>query len=413
MSERVKQAIDYCKKNNQGHLIDYLKPIFSPKADSLAKQIIKSDFPGINALYEDLYKNLGNVIERDILTPMKSTDISLLNSDKTNYLIEEGLKSIRNGEVAVITMAGGQGTRLGHNGPKGTFMLETNPPKSLFEIQCGQLLALKEKTGFAIPWLIMTSEENNSATIEFFQKNKFFGYDSEKIHFFQQDMLPIIDFGGKILVNEDGIANGPNGNGGIFSSLKKSGNYEWLKTQGVKRVFVCGIDNALVKVADPIFIGFSIESSKLISSKSALKRSFDEKAGVFCYKDGKPSYVEYTEISHKDAKDRGVNGEYLYGDIGIVMYVFNMDILDEIAETPLPYHIAKKKTPYLLHTGEKIDPEQPNSIKFEAFIFDSFDRVPDIALLRVKREEEFAPIKNKEGEDSPMTALEMFLKERN
>jgi len=448
MSETVKQAIDYCKKNSQEHLVDYLKPIFSSKSHGLAKQIIKTDLSEINLLYRDMVKDESNMVQNKntnivqgkstnivqskstdmvkdesldmqgentsldlqnpVISPMKSLDIANLSKVQKDEFRKIGLDAICKGEIAAVTMAGGQGTRLGHDGPKGTFILPLAHPKSLFEIQCERLLVLKSQTGTTIPWLIMTSEENNKATQEYFKENNYFGYEKDKVMFFLQDMIPILDLNGKIIINQDGIAKSPNGNGGIFSSLIKSGLYDKLTQSGIKRVFVCGIDNALVKMVDPVFVGFSIISGKQIACKSTLKRSFDEKAGVFCYINGNPSYIEYTEISMERAKAVDDQGEYLYGDIGIVMYMFHMDILAKIATTPLPYHIAKKKTDYVSETGENIEPVKPNSIKFESFIFDSFRMVDDIALLRVLRDEEFAPIKNKYGEDSPESALELY-----
>jgi len=410
MAERVKQAMDYCRKYDQAHLVDYLKPVFSKKSDQLAKQILQADFKQIAALFNSLVQLHPNQepVQEEILTPIKSFDEGTASESQKESMAALGLDAIRHGEVAVITMAGGQGTRLGLQGPKGTLVLATDPPKSLFAIQCEQLLKRHAETGVFIPWLIMTSEENHAATEAYFKEHGFFGYDSSKVRFFPQEMIPIIDFDGKAIVNEDGLATGPNGNGGIFSSLSKSGEVQRLKEQGVRRVFICGIDNALVKVADPLFVGFSIQEGASIACKSTLKRHSSEKAGVFCYKNGKPSYVEYTEISPGQAKSKDENGDYLFGDIGIVMYMYRMDILDKTASVPLPYHIAKKATPYVLPDGEKIRPSQPNSIKFETFIFDSFQIVDDIAVLRVPRQEEFAPVKNKEGEDSPQTAARLY-----
>ena len=410
MSERVKHAAEYCRKHHQEHLIDYMKPVFSEKSDRIARQILQTDFGQLELLYRDLVLDdrKTELDEGESLSPARSLDKQTASAERKTAMTESGYEAIRRHEVAAVTMAGGQGTRLGCNGPKGTFMLETDPPKSLFELQCRQLLDIREETGVSIPWLIMTSEENHQATVNFFEQQDYFGFGSSNIQFFSQEMIPILDLSGKVIMGENGFATGPNGNGGIFSTLRKTGRYQWLKEQGIKKVFVCGIDNALVKVADPLFIGFSIESGTPIACKSSVKRSFDEKAGIFCYKNGRPSYLEYTEIPVDKAKAVDEKGKFLFGDIGIVMYVFDMDVLDRIAQVPLPYHVARKKTPVLLPNGDWIRPDKENSIKFETFIFDSFQLVEDVAILRVLREEEFAPIKNKEGEDSPRTALALY-----
>lgn len=411
MSERVKQAAEYCRKHNQEHLADYLKPVFSQKSDQLARQILSTDLEQIARIYHELVLNInnGNGNRDGVLSPIASFDKSAAPKSDIRGMTELGDAAIRRGEVAVVTMAGGQGTRLGFAGPKGTFLLVTEPPRSLFEIQCGQLLQIRERTDVTVPWLIMTSEENHDATVQFFREQDYFGYDTAKVRFFPQEMVPILDFDGKAIVNESGLALAPNGNGGVFSSLKKSGEYQRLKDEGITRVFLCGIDNALVKIADPFFIGFSIRNGSPITCKSVVKRSHDEKAGIFCRKDGKPSYIEYTEIPPDQAKARDEKGNFVFGDVGIVMYVFTMEILDRIAAFPLPYHIAKKATPFLRPDGVAVKPDHPNSIKFETFIFDSFHMVEDLSVLRVPREEEFAPIKNRTGEDSPRTALDLYL----
>lgn len=407
MSERVKVAIDYCIKQKQEHLLDYLKPVFSDKAAYLAEQILKSDFSVVNKLFKESSTNLSDM-KSQIITPIKSFDLASATEKQKDEMTRLGMDAIIKGEVASITMAGGQGTRLGHSGPKGTFLLESVPAKSLFEIQTDRLLEIHTKTDVYIPWLIMTSEENNDETINYFKQNDYFSYDPMKIHFFKQEMIPVVDNEGKVLVNERGLVLSPDGNGGVFSSLRNSGEYRWIKEQGIKKVFICGIDNILVKVADPLFIGFSIQTGKEVASKSTYKRSYNENAGVFCYKNNKPSYIEYTEIPEDKAKAVDEYKQFLYGDIGIVMYVFDMDIIDRISLYPLPYHVARKKTPYILPSGERMIPSSANSIKFETFIFDSFEMIDDIAILRVTREEEFAPVKNLEGADSPETALRMY-----
>ncbi|MHB1483273.1 MAG: UTP--glucose-1-phosphate uridylyltransferase [Saccharofermentanales bacterium] len=407
MSERVKLAMDYCIKQHQEHLLDYLKPVFSDKADYLAQQILKTDFSVINRLYEQSSKQNPDLMSQNI-KPIKSFNIETASKEQKDEMSRLGIDAIKRGEVASVTMAGGQGTRLGHNGPKGSFILGTEPPKSLFEIQADRLLEIHTKTNTYMPWLIMTSEENSDATIEFFKQNDYFSYDPRMIRFFKQEMIPVVDFDGKVLVNESGLIFSPNGNGGVFSSLRKSGEYKWLQEQGIRKIFICGVDNVLVRLADPLFIGFSIQSGKAVSAKSTYKKSYDESAGVFCYKDDKPFYIEYTEISETDAKAVDENNQFLFGDIGIVMYVFDIGIIDQISLVPLPYHIAKKKTPFILPSGVKVYPACLNSIKFETFIFDSFALVEDISILRVAREEEFAPVKNLAGEDSSETALKMY-----
>lgn len=407
MSEKVKQASYYCEKNGQEHLKEYLKPPFSEKAEKFAVEILGTDLAHINSLYKTVSVNKKIKFVPEII-PQNVFDLSKAEGNEKQELYDLGLGCLSRGEVAAITLAGGQGTRLGHSGPKGTFMLKSGINMSLFEIQCKRLKEISVNCGNTVPWLIMTSEENHDATLDFFKSNDFFGYDPKSIEIFPQGMLPLIDFEGKILVNNSQIAKGPDGNGGIFSQLEKSGNLEKLKAMNIKKVFICGIDNPLVKMADPSFIGYSIKTGSEIACKSVIKRSWNEKAGVFCKKDNKPFYVEYTDIPEEKAKSVDENGMFLFGDIGIVMYVYDINMLEKIAEKKLPYHEARKKIPYTLPTGEKIEPKEPNGIKYETFIFDSFNFTDNVSVLRVLREEEFAPVKNKSGEDSPGIAEKLY-----
>jgi len=412
MSEKVKQASFYCEKNGQQHLIEYLKPPFSEKARKLAEQIVDIDFQLVNSLYNSVSKPGKKVEAKSNISPQEVFDLTKASSKEKNDLYLSGIDSLSSKEVAAITLAGGQGTRLGHVGPKGTFVLDTIPPMSLFEIQSRRLVEVSKISGHEIPWLIMTSRENHEDTLNYFQANNYFGYNSAVIRFFPQGMLPIIDFDGKILVDNNNIATGPDGNGGVFLQLKKSGNLQWLKDMGINKVFICGIDNPLVKMADPSLIGFFKKTGSEIACKSVIKNSWNENAGVFCKKDSRPFYIEYTDMPEDKAKAMDNEGNYMYGDVGIVMYVYDINVLDRIARQELPYHEARKKIAYSLPSGERVIPETPNSIKYETFIFDSFDYADRVSVMRVSREQEFAPVKNKSGQDSPEIAAKLYMKAR-
>ena len=402
MSEKVKQAIDYCTRNGQAQLADYLKPVFAASSDRLAREILRIDLPGIEKLYAAV-SSKDEIVQPDtaLLEPLRSTVLSELDDVDRSELARLGDAWIASGRIAALTMAGGQGTRLGHSGPKGTFVLPLDPPVSLFQIQCEGLQRVGARNGVVIPWFIMTSAENHADTVAYFQEHRFFGYDPDRIWFFPQEMVPVVDFEGKLLIKDHHIVAAANGNGGVFSSLASSGNLERMEQMGIEKVFVCGIDNARIRMADPVFVGFAEQSGKPLVSKSVYKRSPDEKAGVFCRRNGRPGYVEYTEISPEQAASTDADGRLLFGDAGIVAYVYDVALLRRLAVTPLPYHAARKKVPYDRPDGTLVEPDQPNAIKFETFIFDSFDAAEDIAVLRVDRHQEFAPIKNRTGEDSP------------
>ena len=299
---------------------------------------------------------------------------------------------------------------MGHSGPKGTFDLGLDSHKSIFEILTDTIKEAREKYSVDIPWYIMTSEENNADTVNFFEKNNYFGYPKSCVTFFKQGKLPMVDTEGKILINEEGkIKEAADGHGGIFNSLLKEGMIYDLKARNIEWVFIGGVDNVLVKPVDPVLIGLSIKKNVLAAGKSIVKANPHEKVGVFCKRNGKPSVVEYSEISEEMAEELDENGELKYGESHILCNLFSLKSIERISEMNLPYHIAFKKAKYIDKDGNLIVPEKPNAYKFEAFLFDAFESLEDIAILRVKREEEFAPVKNAEGTDSPETARKLYM----
>jgi UDP-N-acetylglucosamine pyrophosphorylase len=401
VSERVKLAAHTAAKYDQGHLDRFLKPYHKAESDFLARDILSLDMGNINKTYNSIIK-AGKSEDADFLLEPPEVMVKYEVSEaELRELSDTGSKFIAEGRFAAVTMAGGQGTRLGHDGPKGTFVLPLKEPRSLFQIQCEGLKRVGDMAGNQIPWFIMTSRGNHEATVDFFRENSYFGYDKNLVRFFSQNEVPVVDLNGKLLVRDNCIVRAPDGNGGIFAALASSGNLEIMERSGVEKVFVCGIDNALIRMADPVFLGYAIRNGKQLTSKSVLKRSFDEKAGVFVRRNGKPYYIEYTEIPEDKAAATDRNGNLLFGDIGIVAYVYDTALLKNLADKPLPYHSAIKKIPFCMPDGTLIEPDKPNAVKFESFIFDSFDYVDDIAVMRADRSEEFAPIKNRTGEDSP------------
>ncbi len=301
---------------------------------------------------------------------------------------------------------------FGHNGPKGTYILNVKPnPKSLFEILCDNLKRAKEKYNVIIPWYIMTSRENNAQTEEFFAKNNYFNYPKEAVKFFIQGELPMVNTEGKILLNEEGIIKeAADGHGGIFEAMFKNNVVKDMQEKGVEWIFIGPVDNPLANMVDEILIGISKENGVLEAGKSLVKASPEEKVGVFCKKNGKPSVIEYTEITKEMANAVDNNNNLIYGESHINCNMFNIKGIEIIGNKKLPYHSAFKKATYLDENGNVIKPEEPNAYKFESFIFDAFNKLDEMLVLRVKREEEFAPVKNKEGIDSVETAIELYNK---
>ncbi len=274
---------------------------------------------------------------------------------------------------------------------------------------CDSLKEACKKYEVSIPWYIMTSKQNNQETTKFFEKNNYFGYKKEDIIFFKQGELPVLDEQGKLLLDKDKNLNeAADGHGGIFTAMRKNNVIEDMKKRGIKWAFFGPVDNVLVKMVDPIFIGLCEDKKVLAGGKSLIKAYPEEKVGVFCKKQGRPSVVEYTEITKEMAEMVDEEGNLVYGESHINCNLFHIKAIEEISKDKLPYHVAHKKIEYLNKEGKIEKPEKPNAYKFEAFIFDAFEQLEDMAILRVKREEEFAPIKNAEGQDSPETARKLY-----
>ena len=255
----------------------------------------------------------------------------------------------------------------------------------------------------------MTSKENNPDTVYFFEENNYFNYNKNDIKFFIQGQIPMIDASGKILLTEEGLVKfASDGHGGVFESMFRNGVIEDMKKRGVEWIFIGPVDNPLAQMVDEVLVGLAIDNNAMSAGKSVVKANPEEKVGVFCLKNGKPSVVEYTEISEEMAHRVNENGELAFGESHINCNMFNIKGIEKIGAEKLPYHIAYKKATYMNEKGEIITPTKPNSYKFESFIFDAFEKLDNMTILRVKREEEFAPVKNAEGVDSPETAIKLY-----
>ena len=402
------ETIKTLKKYSQNHLVGYLPCLTEEEQKRLEQQIEAIDFAELQQLYE-LTKQEQNVEEKNI-SHIPYVDKEKIEETRKIELEKIGRNVISSGKYAVITMAGGQGTRLGHKGPKGTYCLETvNGPKYLFEITVDTLKKAQKEYEVIIPWYIMTSRENHRDTISFFEEKEYFGYDKSKVKFFMQGELPLLNTQGKVILGEDKkIKEAANGNGGIYEAIAVNGILEELQMQKIEWIFINSMDNILCNFVDPLLLGLTIEQNHKIASKSVAKATPKERAGVFCKMNEKPKVIEYTELPDEMAEERDENGELVYGELHVMLNLFHRSILEDLANVKLPYHIAFKKSGYLNEKYEYIEPEEPNVYKFEAFIFDAFTRYDDMTILRVKREEEFAPVKNRTGVDSPETAVALY-----
>lgn len=403
--------IEIVKKYNQEHLLKYIDliPTDEGKKD-LISDIEKIDFERLKQLYSLSNQNFKNTMKTVMLEHIRVFDKDRFSDEENKEILKIGEDIIANNQYAVVTMAGGQGTRLGHKGPKGTFILNVKPePKSLFQIIAENLIKTNNKYGIILNWYIMTSTENNDETVKYFEDNNYFGYNSENVKFFKQGNLPLLSEDGKLVVNSEyRIKYAASGNGTIYEAMLNDGIIDDMKKKGIKWVFIGSVDNALLNMVDPMLLGLTKKRGTEIASKTIVKNSPYEKVGVFCKKNGKPGVIEYSEIPESLIEEVDEHGELMYGESHIMCNLYTLDAIEKIANVELPYHSAHKKVDFMQEDGNMFFAKEPNGYKYEAFIFDGFELFDDITLYRGKREEDFAPVKNAEGVDSPETAVKLY-----
>lgn len=323
-----------------------------------------------------------------------------LSEDELNNYRQKGIEFIKQGKVAVCTMAGGQGTRLGYNGPKGTFIVpftQTNP-KSIFEIDSDLFKEVYKKYGVWPKWYIMTSKDNDNDTRMFFEVNDYFGMPEDTIIFFIQGEFPLLKEDGTEIIDESGnIVTAANGNGGIFKALDDEGILQDMENNNIEYLVACNVDNILINPLDEVTIGLLALEESDLGIKSIARRYASERVGSIVYKDGKVSIVEYIEMPKELSEAVDEHGNLIYADSHLVCNYISLELLKRIAKETLPIHEAHKE-----------NDKYGKHIKQEMFIFDGFEKANNPKVIRVKREDEFAPIKNKEGNDSPETAVALF-----
>ncbi len=402
--ERVKEIL---KKYNQEHLLQFWDELSDSQKEFLLNQILSINFDEAHKLYEQgKIDVLDSTTEIEPLPYMNKADFSQKELDFYSHI---GKSVIMDGKIGVITLAGGQGSRLGFKGPKGTFELDTKPKISLFEIICNYLKVAISDFGITIPWYIMVSNENYNATLNFFESKNFFGYPREYVTFFIQDDLPIIDTDGKLILEEIyKVKFASNGNGNLFSALRKNNIIDDMRKKNIKWLFVGGVDNVLLDPIDPFFIGLTVESKNLVSSKTLFKEDSTDTSWVFAMKNGKPAIVDCENFVEMLSKIKDKNGRYLYREVNMLAHLFYIDALEKMSNVYIPYHRAFRKSSFVNYEGMKQVPESPNIYKFEQFVFDAFSFFDKITLLRVNRHEEFAPIKDFNGIYNPEIAKKLY-----
>ena len=399
------EAKQKCEKAGQGHLLAYFDELTGEEQVNLLDQIEKMDITLL-----DLLKKDSKEVEKGVLEPLGAVTLEEIQQEKEEYL-QLGTKAIQAGKVGAVLLAGGQGTRLGLDKPKGMLNVGVNKELYLFEQLIHNLMQVVDQTGAWVPLFVMTSEKNNEDTVQFFKEKRFFGYNEEYVFFFVQQMAPSVNYEGKIYMEDKGrISTSPNGNGGWFISMANAGLLKNVKELGVEWLNVFSVDNVLQKIADPIFVGAVLKHQCVSGSKVVAKADPYEKVGVLCLEDGKPSIVEYYEMTEEMIHLRDKQGKLLYNYGVILNYLFSVEALEKIVNENLPTHIVEKKIPYMDETGNVVKPEKPNGYKFETLVLDMIHRMDNCLSFEVEREKEFAPIKNATGVDSLESARVLMKK---
>ena len=397
--------LEKLKKFNQEQLLKYSDELSKDEFALLANQIEKTDFNYLNEL------NAKNEKTDFTISPLKALTIKEIEMNKCKYE-QIGINAIKNGEVGILLLAGGMGTRLGSDLPKGMYNIGKTKDLYIFECLFNNLKKVTERLNVKIPFFIMTSEINDKVTRQFLKEKNYFGYDENYIRFFVQEMAPCVDFNGKIFLEaKNRLATSPNGNGGWFNSLLKDDKArELLEQSKIKYINFFGVDNVLVKMADPVFIGATIAGNFEVGAKVVKKQFPEEKVGVMCNKNGRPSVIEYMDFPKELALLKGEYNEPLYNYGTILNFVFKIETLYRIKDNKLPVHIVTKKIPFIDENANFIKPEQPNGHKFEYLNVDMIEQTNSCLPFEVEREKEFAPIKNKTGVDSVESARELLEK---
>ena len=389
--------------DNQKYIKAMMEKNTTEQNEKLTKRLEEIDFSVLEHI-----ERKETVNERGVFAPLDAVEVSEIEARGAEFK-ELGLKAIREGKVGAVLLAGGQGTRLGLDRPKGTLNIGVTKELYLFEQLLRNLMDVTDEAGVYVPLYIMTSNINNADTTAFFEEHDYFGYPKDYVKFFVQEMVPACDYEGRIYMeSQTEVAMSPNGNGGWFSSMVNAGLLSDIKERGIEWINVFAVDNCLQRIADPMFVGATIAYGCESGAKVVRKAAPDERVGVLCTEDGKPSIAEYYEMTEEMATARKENGDLKYGFGVILNYLFSEKKLEQIADARMPIHVVEKKIPYMDVDGTFVKPEQPNGYKFETLVLDMVHMMDDCIPYEVVREREFAPIKNLHGVDYLDSARELM-----
>ena len=406
--EELKAAAE---RHGHGHLFRYAADLNAAEKSQLMAHVSAIEFDVVNKLVADFVKGSApapnpSEFNPAPVIPLPSNDDELQAQRGARA---KGEEAFRRGRIACFLVAGGQGTRLGLNGPKGAFKIGPISDRTLFQLHAEKILALRLRYNAAVPWLIMTSDANDAETKAFFDAHNYFGLGADTIRIFKQANMPAVGRDGKILMaSKCEVAISPNGHGGSIKALHDSGATVWLRQQGVDTLFYFQVDNCLTKIGDPEFIGWHLLSSSKMSSKACRKRDWKEKVGVFGVIGGKLNVVEFSDLPESAAREIDSDGSLKWWAGSIAIHVIDLGFIEHLNKGgfQLPYHKAEKAVPCIGADGAPVTckPGEKNGIKFETFVFDALAQADRTVTMETRRDDDFSPVKNAEGEDSPATA---------
>ena len=414
MENEIASVREELRRHRQEHLLTFWPELAPEQRRDLLAQVRELDFEKISRWVETLVrKEPEPPVQHDFAPAPSYAPEPATDEQRRTYAeaVERGEKAIAGGKVAGLVVAGGQGTRLGFDGPKGNFPISPIRDKTLFRIFAETIAAVSARYGTNCPWYVMTSPLNHEATVEIFKDNDYYGLDPKDVFIFQQGTLPNFAFDGRILLAEkDRIARSPDGHGGCIPALARSGALADMQRRGIEYISYWQVDNPLVRLFDPLFIGLHAMEGAEMSSKAVIKSNPKEKVGNFCLVDGRVTVIEYSDLPDELAEKRNPDGSLAFHLGSIAIHIISRSFVEKLNTEghSLPLHRAVKKIPHVDPQGNRVEPTEPNGVKLESFIFDALPVAKDSMILDIVREEEFAPTKNATGVDSAETTRRMM-----
>ena len=419
MTEADNALIETFKARGQAHVFQFLPEISESETEALLSQLRGIDLDELDELVEKYVKHdIPLSLDFSAMEPSSYIPHPVKHPDiqqKWDVAKMFGEEALKHGRVAAFTVAGGQGTRLGYDGPKGTYPVSPVTQATLFEV-FAKKIAFAEKTyGAPVYWFIMTSIVNHEATVSFFKENDYFGLEHHRVQFFSQGLMPAVNFEGKLILDsKHSIVMTPDGHGGALRALNRSGAVELMEELGISAISYFQVDNPLIKIIDPYFIGFHLQAKAELSSKMIPKAYPLEKVGHFCDYEGKQMVVEYSDLPNEFQEQRDENGELRFIAGSIAIHMMDVGFVKKLgskdSDLKLPFHKAVKKIPFVDGSGALRKPVEPNGVKFEMFVFDALPFADRNVLIETLREEDFSPVKNAEGVDSPLSCKQHQLR---